>query len=151
MNLMQPTAESNQLIMKKYAQIICRRHIPGAQPEILLGIKKYGFGKGKIVTFGGKIENGETEDSASIRELFEECHLISKSVKRRGILTFEMSDHNMILHMTIFECNDFIGDAIETNEMIPLWFAENNIPFENMWPDSKLWLPHFMSPQDFEG
>ena len=45
----------------------------GAPPQrVLLGLKKEGFGAGKITGFGGKIEPGETPAAAAIRELEEE-------------------------------------------------------------------------------
>ncbi len=36
--------------------------------EILLGVKRVGFGAGKITGFGGKVEDGETVAMAAIRE-----------------------------------------------------------------------------------
>jgi len=46
--------------------------------EILLGMKKRGFGKGKWNGFGGKVLRGETIEKAAKRELRE------KRVKRRN-------------------------------------------------------------------
>ncbi|NIV29551.1 MAG: NUDIX domain-containing protein, partial [Anaerolineae bacterium] len=47
--------------------------VDGSPPQrILLGLKKEGFGAGKITGFGGKIEQGETPSVAATRELEEE-------------------------------------------------------------------------------
>ena len=40
--------------------------------EILLGLKKRGFGKGRLNGVGGKLEPGETIEEAAIRETEEE-------------------------------------------------------------------------------
>jgi 8-oxo-dGTP pyrophosphatase MutT (NUDIX family) len=40
--------------------------------EILLGLKKVGFGQGKYGGFGGKVEAGETPEMAAVREMAEE-------------------------------------------------------------------------------
>ena len=40
--------------------------------EVLLGLKKTGFGAGKYAGFGGGVESGETIEAAAIRELEEE-------------------------------------------------------------------------------
>ncbi|CAN0403706.1 unnamed protein product, partial [Ectocarpus sp. 8 AP-2014] len=43
--------------------------------EILLGMKKRGFGEGKWNGFGGKVESGESVEEAAKRELMEEAGL----------------------------------------------------------------------------
>lgn len=45
--------------------------------NVLLGMKKNGFGKGKYNGFGGKIEQNEGIKAAVLRELEEECGLIA--------------------------------------------------------------------------
>ena len=30
---------------------------------------------------------------------------------------------------------------MESDEMKPVWYAFNTIPFENMWDDARYWLP----------
>ena len=48
---------------KRYTLMFLRR---GAD-EVLLGLKKRGFGKGKWGGFGGKIEKGETPTECIVR------------------------------------------------------------------------------------
>ena len=48
---------------KRYTLLFLRR---GAD-EVLVGLKKRGFGKGKWGGFGGKIEKGETPKEGIIR------------------------------------------------------------------------------------
>ena len=58
--------------------------------EILLGLKKAGFGAGKYVGFGGKIEAGETVTGAAARELQEETgvKVCEKDLQYVAHLTF---------------------------------------------------------------
>jgi 8-oxo-dGTP diphosphatase len=43
--------------------------------EVLLGLKKIGFGAGKLAGIGGKVEVGETAVATIIRERHEEIHI----------------------------------------------------------------------------
>ena len=36
-------------------------------------------------------------------------------------------------------------------EMRPQWFNHNEIPFDNMWPDDKLWYPLMLTGCYFDG
>ncbi|MCB8946131.1 MAG: hypothetical protein H6658_20490 [Ardenticatenaceae bacterium] len=33
------------------------------------------------------------------------------------------------------------GEDVETAEMKPIWFAQNNLPLAQKWQDALLWLP----------
>ena len=35
--------------------------------------------------------------------------------------------------------------------MLPKWFNINEIPFDNMWPDDKMWFPYLIDKKYFEG
>jgi hypothetical protein len=38
----------------------------------------------------------------------------------------------------------------ESEEMMPKWFALDEIPFDNMWADDKIWLPELLAgAEDF--
>ena len=56
--------------------------------EILLGMKKRGFGKDKWNGFGGKIAKGETEEDGAKRELLEESGVHAIDMEKVGELTF---------------------------------------------------------------
>jgi len=60
--------------------------------EILLGMKKRGFGKDKWNGFGGKIGEGETIEDAAKRELLEESGVHATELKKVGELTFFFPD-----------------------------------------------------------
>ena len=59
--------------------------------QILLGLKKRGFGQGKWNGFGGKVQVGETILDGAIREVEEECGLVLKpeEVNQLGVIDFE--------------------------------------------------------------
>ena len=61
-------------MMRTCLCLIRRRNDGG--PEVLLGLKKSGFGVGKWVGLGGHIEPGEKPDAAAVREVAEESSLV---------------------------------------------------------------------------
>ena len=57
--------------------------------KVLLGRrKKNGFGQGKWLGFGGKVDPGETIEEGMIREFKEEASIEVKEYEKRGVLTF---------------------------------------------------------------
>ena len=135
---------------KDYSLIFCLRKIQNNETvllgdkgtvdiEVMLGFKKRGFGAGKINGFGGKLEKGESMEQCAIRELEEESGLKAKTVERVGFLKFNMYDK--ILNVHVYKTSDWSGEAVETNEMRPIWFPIAKLPLDQMWPDDKFWLP----------
>ncbi|KAL1456001.1 hypothetical protein WDU94_000759 [Cyamophila willieti] len=119
--------------------------------DILLGMKKRGFGAGKWNGFGGKVEPGETILEGAKRELQEECHLTSDSLKEVGLLEFEFKNDPVLLETHVFTSNQFQGEPKETEEMNPQWFSMDNIPYQQMWLDDKYWLPLLIQGEQFKG
>lgn len=117
--------------------------------NILLGLKKRGLGVGKWNGFGGKVENNESLLEAALRELKEESFLTAKTLKQIGVLVYEVSHRSRVDIVHVFTTNDFTGTPAESDEMSPKWFEVKNIPFENMWPDSKLWYPYILNDKYF--
>jgi 8-oxo-dGTP diphosphatase len=58
--------------------------------EVLLGYKRIGFGAGKYMGIGGKVESNETVVSAAVRELEEETGIkaMEQDLHYVGHLTF---------------------------------------------------------------
>jgi 8-oxo-dGTP pyrophosphatase MutT (NUDIX family) len=116
--------------------------------EVLLGLKKTGFGAGKYVGIGGKVEPGEMTAAAAIRELEEETGIwVSESdLQRVGCLTFLFPvspDWSQVVH--VFLATTWNGDPVESREMMPAWFRVDDIPFEQMWQDNVHWLPRILA------
>jgi len=120
--------------------------------KILLGMKKRGFGQGRWNGFGGKVIEGETIEEAAKRELKEEVGILAKKLERRGILRFTFDNSpNELLEVHVFLVSEFEGKPLESEEMKPQWFKISEIPFNQMWPDDKYWLPLFLKNKKFEG
>ncbi|MEK7464207.1 MAG: 8-oxo-dGTP diphosphatase [Patescibacteria group bacterium] len=120
-------------------------------PQILLGMKKRGFGAGKWNGFGGKVEPGESIEDAALREMREEAGIELASVEKFGVLDFSWKDNPEILEVHIFRGKEFLGKPKESDEMKPQWFHVNEIPFHAMWSDDKHWMPLFLANKKFNG
>lgn len=117
--------------------------------EILLAMKKRGFGEGFWNGAGGKPDPGETMEQAMIRECQEEIALTPTVYEKVAIHSFEMKD------AADFEAHVYIvtkwdGEPTESEEMAPKWFKKTNIPYEQMWQDDVLWLPLVLRGQKLE-
>lgn len=119
--------------------------------RVLLGLKKRGFGAGKWNGFGGKVEAGETVEAAAERELREEAGIAATDLAVAGVLTFHSGIYKDPLEVHVFRAERWTGEPVETEEMRPQWFKESEIPLDEMFPDDRLWHPHFFSGTFFSG
>jgi len=119
--------------------------------KILLGLKKRGFGEGKWNGFGGKVEKGESIEEATKREVEEEACIRLGNIEKAGILEFEFEGNPETLEVHIFGAVDFSGEPKESDEMVPQWFDEKELPFDKMWPDDRHWMPLFLTGRKFTG
>jgi 8-oxo-dGTP diphosphatase/2-hydroxy-dATP diphosphatase len=119
--------------------------------QVLLGMKKRGFGKGRWNGFGGKVESGETIEEAAKREVFEEVSLQVQNMEKAGELTFTFADREGQLLVHVFRVDSYEGEPIETEEMRPEWFKLDEMPFANMWSDDEHWFPYFLKGTKFNG
>ena len=116
--------------------------------RVLLIRKKRGLGAGKINGPGGKIEPGETALDSAIRETQEEIGVTPLTIAERGVLHFQFTDGYSLL-CTVFVAHDFEGVPIETAEAVPMWFALEAIPYDEMWADDRQWLPQALAGRSF--
>ena len=115
--------------------------------QILLAMKKRGFGAGRFNGVGGKIEPGETIEQALIREAQEEINITPIEFEKMADITFDefYKGQPAILHVNVFTATKWDKEPTESEEMAPKWFSKNQIPFENMWPDDTYWLPQVIN------
>lgn len=112
--------------------------------EILLAMKKRGFGEGKFNGTGGKIEEGETIPQAAIREAREEVgvDIAVEDIEQVGTIAFSFDTKpDWGILCTVFITTQWRGEPLETEEMAPMWFPISGIPYEKMWIDDIHWLP----------
>ena len=138
---------------KSYTLIFCRRKNSAGFKEVLLGMKKRGFGTGKWNGFGGKIEIGETAEQGAIRELEEESSLMvsGENMLHRGYLVFNMKESKKIMKVHVYETWEWNGQEAESDEMRPQWWREDSIPYELTWKDDRFWLPILLESKSFTG
>lgn len=119
--------------------------------QVLLGLKKKGFGAGRWNGFGGKVEEGETIEEAARREVFEEAGVVVSDMEKVGTMEFSFKDKPEVLEVHLFRAFDFDGEPVEGEEMRPRWFHVDKLPFDKMWPDDRYWYPLFLQNKKFEG
>lgn len=119
--------------------------------QVLLAMKKRGFGKGKWNGYGGKVAGQETPRAAAIRELREESNLsVSENdLKQVGIVRFYF-DGNQLFECHVFLVKDWRGELRESDEMKPRWFPVLQLPFEEMWVADGKWVPLVLAGKKLE-
>lgn len=109
--------------------------------EILLAMKKRGFGVGHWNGVGGKIETDESLEEAAIRECQEEIGVTPKSFEKVAVHDFAFPDGTENIKVHTFITKSWEGKPHETEEMAPKWFKISEIPYTQMWDDDIVWLP----------
>lgn len=102
--------------------------------EILLAMKKRGFGEGRWNGVGGKVEAGESIEEAMVREAQEEIGVTPTHYEKVADIRFDeyFKGTPTLMHVHVFTSTKWNGDEQETEEMAPQWFKESEIPYEHM-------------------
>jgi ADP-ribose pyrophosphatase YjhB (NUDIX family) len=121
--------------------------------QILLAMKKRGFGAGKWNGVGGKIEADETIEQALVRESIEEVSMKPLSWVKVAELDFVQDATTDPWHMYVhaYIAREWEGEPVESEEMKPQWYSLNDIPYSNMWDDDQYWLPRVLAGEKVEG
>lgn len=114
--------------------------------QLLLAMKKRGFGEGRWNGVGGKVEDGESIEAAMIRESQEEIGITPTQYEKVGDISFDefFKGEPTIMHVHIFMASQWDGEPTESDEMAPKWFDIDKIPYDTMWPDDIYWLPQVL-------
>lgn len=115
----------------------------GEEREILLAMKKAGFGKDKWNGPGGKIENGESIEDCVLRELGEEVgvEVTFQDLQKMALLHFYFPGGTFDQDVHVFMTNTWHKTPQESEEMKPEWFQISKIPYSQMWSSDIFWLP----------
>lgn len=121
--------------------------------QVLLGLKRHGFGAGRVVAPGGKIDPGETPAEAAVRELREETSVIAEleALEPAARVYFRFPFAPLAdMDCTVFVARNFSGMAEATDELEPAWYPVGHLPLEKMWDDSALWLGLLLAGERFD-
>jgi 8-oxo-dGTP diphosphatase len=113
-------------------------------PEVLLGLKRTGFGTGKIVGIGGHVEPGESDGEAAVREVMEETgvSLRVEDLTDAGAVNFVFpAKPEWDMSTRLFTARTWQGEPTDSDEVLPEWFRTDTLPVERMWQDADHWLP----------
>lgn len=120
--------------------------------KIILAMKADKIGAGFWNGYGGGINQGESPKDAAMRELNEESGgviALPEDLEKIAIVNF----HNTKSDGKKFTCrchvyltNKWSGEVKETSEMkTPTWFQISTLPFDEMMPTDRDWLPHALN------
>lgn len=114
--------------------------------QILLAMKKRGFGAGRWNGVGGKVEDGETVETAMIRETQEEIGVTPTVYEKVADIHFDefFKGEPTLMHVHVFTGTGWAGEPTESDEMSPQWINQVDIPYTDMWADDSYWLPQVL-------
>lgn len=115
--------------------------------QILLAMKKRGFGANRYNGVGGKLEPNESMEAALVREAQEEIGATPTHYWKVAEHDFTQYEEGVPWHMYVhaYLCDEWEGMPIETDEMAPKWFAIEDIPYDKMWEGDTYWLPQVLN------
>lgn len=123
--------------------------------NLILGLRKKvsnGLGENLISGIGGKVEKGEKDEEALIREIDEEICVKVLEYRDMGRVRF-LFPHKPSWNqdVKIYIADEWDGEPTETEAIMPINSIEDkaltkaNIPLDRMWDDNSYWLPHVLS------
>jgi len=113
--------------------------------NILLAMKKRGFGEGRWNGVGGKIEADESIEQALVRECQEEIEVTPLTYHKVAIHDFKFPDGSSDMLVHTYICTKWSGEPVETDEMAPRWFNVADIPYDTMWQYDRYWFPQVLA------
>jgi len=119
--------------------------------DILLAMKKRGFGQGRWNGVGGKQNDQEDIELTAVRETQEEISVTPKNLKKVAILNFYFphnADWNQ--QVIVYLSEKWDGEPTESDEMAPQWYKKNELPFDSMWSDDIHWIPLVLAGKKLE-
>ena len=108
--------------------------------------------------FGGKVGDkpefkDETVDEGLIREGREELGITVINPIKRALILFifydeEGNENRVLVH--VFFADKYEGEIKPSKEMkTPTWFTFESMPWDEMWPNDRLWLEKLLTNDKF--
>ena len=119
--------------------------------QVLLAMKKRGFGAGKWNGYGGKVQGNESPRKAAVRELKEESGLVTheKNLEQVALVRF-CFDEKPVFKCHVFLIREWQEEPKETEEMRPQWYQVSQLPFKEMWVADVKWVPLVLAGEKIE-
>lgn len=124
--------------------------IDKSKQKILLALHKQGELKGEYTGFLTTLAQGESSERAAIRVTQEQSTVLVKNLELRALFTFT-GDRSGIVDEYQYYAESYEGTVRETAECRPVWFNFNDIPYELMPADDKIWYPLFFEGKKLTG
>lgn len=115
--------------------------------EVLLGLKKRGFGQGRMNGVGGKVEPDETIEEAAVRETEEEIGVKVTKYEKVVEIAFDDLYYKGVPERNVmygFIATEWEGEPTETDEIKPEWVKIADLDYDKMWVDDRHWLPQVL-------
>jgi len=128
--------------------VLCSLVLVRSDDRLLLARKRRGFGAGKLVAPGGKVEPGETPAQGALRELYEETGLVAAldDLVAAGEVRFVFDGPAEDFLVHLFTLTAYAGEPAATEELDePCWAPLDALPLDEMWPDDAVWLPALLA------
>ena len=127
---------------------LVHRDSKGAIQDLLIAHKKTGFGAGKVVGPGGKVEENEEIKVSAVREMKEELGVTirPKDLERIAKLNFSFPakpEWDLIVY--VYVADRWQGEPNGGREVDPFWASVDQIPYDRMWADDAEWLPQALA------
>ena len=135
-----PSPAATVCFLRRNGKILLLRRAPGR------------IWAGRLNGPGGKIDAGETPEEAIVREVAEETGLHITDPISHGTLDLIFGDPpSSRLRVYVFTCESFTGQARGGKEGSLRWYPEGKLPYDQLWPDMRYWLPLVLDGGVVEG
>jgi len=127
---------------------------PIVDGDLLLIRKQRGLGEGKLLGPGGKVEAGETPREAARREVLEELRVEPVGLEKVGEFAFHFRDDTPeedSNYVYVYTAAGVEGEPAVTEEAVPEWHPATDLPYDEMWVTDRVWLPHMLQGETFQG
>jgi 8-oxo-dGTP diphosphatase len=128
-------------------------------PEHLgAGWKKKKIGKGKVMGFGGKGDEGESPVACMVREGAEELKTVTFDESALELVAFIEFYNTKSATEPMFACHVFLihrweGEPAKTDEFEFMWIPRNDLDkwLDKMPSGDRLWLPRILAGERLRG